>query len=856
MKFSVVLSLIIVSVHWLSFPAYAQDSKGINPFGTTIIPLNYVATTNAGASAGNNLFDPDGETQDPAQVMFESTRTSSISDAASDDSAESMANYTTSFTLDAGTGVVTGSFTGTVSGSAVNGPGFQDDPAANADATLRFSFEVESDSAMFEVMGNGQASGTPGPSIGSVSVELEGGSSTLIQRSIVGDGGSDSGSISESVTLGRGPYTFRIRVGGEAEYENSGDLGTTTFSATVTANVTITPVRASESIFWAANDGTFNVASNWEPAQAPGADDTVVFDRGADYTVTIPPTSTGRALVERGSVSFSGGPYNILGSDASAPSLVVGNSTSDEATLFVGNTQLTSVNATIGLGSNTDGVVQNFDGGAWRIDNALIVGDAGEGSLSIANDSPVAAGMTVIGNAANSTGFVSVTGASTDTTTPLDTGPLTVGNAGTGTLSISDAKVQSGEALIGEMDASTGTVNVGGATGNGEWTLGGALTIGDRGNGTLAITSGSVSTSGGESVTVGRSEGSTGFATVQGIDSFLGTLGGLFVGSNGMGNMLIDGGAMVQADFFNIGGLNRGDVSLGGSIVNAKGVTHSTIDVTTFQVGTFGRGILAVFDDALVTAETVDFGTGGPGGNATIEISESGVIQASGDISIGELDPADVEFAGKATVTLLSSSLLSGDRVLLREGSTINGSFGIIRVQNGLIDQGGTLAGLNNVEDLSPLKQELDPIGSLMIDGDLMKTGGVIEIGVRGLSAEEFGVLEVTGNADLTDATVRFVFVDGFLPQTGNMIPFLEVGGTLTMTPLAMEFEGVAEGFDFQVNEMDGMLMFEALNNAQALAQPPVGCSAGGGSGGASVMFPLLIVAITLRALRREKLRH
>ena len=57
----------------------------------------------------------------------------------------------------------------------------------------------------------------------------------------------------------------------------------------------------------------------------------------------------------------------------------------------------------------------------------------------------------------------------------------------------------------------------------------------------------------------------------------------------------------------------------------------------------------------------------------------------------------------------------------------------------------------------------------------------------------------------------------------------------------------------FDDADISGMLMFEALNNAQALPEPGVGCSAGGG---ALVMFPLLIAGVLLMAMRRERIRN
>jgi hypothetical protein len=76
-------------------------------------------------------------------------------------------------------------------------------------------------------------------------------------------------------------------------------------------------------------------------------------------------------------------------------------------------------------------------------------------------------------------------------------------------------------------------------------------------------------------------------------------------------------------------------------------------------------------------------------------------------------------------------------------------------------------------------------------------------------------VIHATGAVDIQNSTVVFTFIDGFLPQTGDTVPFLVADGGLTVANLVMEFEGVADGFQFEVTEENGMLVFEALSDAQ-----------------------------------------
>ena len=105
------------------------------------------------------------------------------------------------------------------------------------------------------------------------------------------------------------------------------------------------------------------------------------------------------------------------------------------------------------------------------------------------------------------------------------------------------------------------------------------------------------------------------------------------------------------------------------------------------------------------------------------------------------------------------------------------------------------------------------------------------------LDEGQFDSLVITGTADLIGTTIQFNFIDGFLPQTGDQIPFLVADGVVTFDGIIREFTGVADGFDYTVTESNGMLMFEALNDAQPLpvddGTTSVGCPLTPNSGAA-----------------------
>ena len=114
-----------------------------------------------------------------------------------------------------------------------------------------------------------------------------------------------------------------------------------------------------------------------------------------------------------------------------------------------------------------------------------------------------------------------------------------------------------------------------------------------------------------------------------------------------------------------------------------------------------------------------------------------------------------------------------------------------------------------------------EPIGTLTFGGNVNFGSGTLEIEVGGLAEGNYDVLHVIGAVDIQDSTVVFRFIEGFLPRIGDTVPFLVADGGITIANLTMEFEGVADGFLFDVREENGMLMFEALNDAQPIVVEP-----------------------------------
>ena len=173
-------------------------------------------------------------------------------------------------------------------------------------------------------------------------------------------------------------------------------------------------------------------------------------------------------------------------------------------------------------------------------------------------------------------------------------GFLYVGNGGSGVLSItngdnvSSTSSSSGGSCIGNNSGTTGVVRVDGVGSAWVWSSG--LTVGNSGSGTLSITNGaSVSSTGRGNITVGSSPyGPASVVTVDGPGSTLTGISSLFIEH---GSVLVRNGGIVNSGAgFSFGtslyAYSGGTLSItGGSTVTAVGASLSSGSLLTIDVG-------------------------------------------------------------------------------------------------------------------------------------------------------------------------------------------------------------------------------------------------------------------------------
>ncbi|MEJ1992663.1 MAG: autotransporter domain-containing protein [Maritimibacter sp.] len=288
---------------------------------------------------------------------------------------------------------------------------------------------------------------------------------------------------------------------------------------------------------------------------------------------------SGQIILDAGTTMFAGDMAGYTGA------LMVNNGT----LAITSATPAHSREGIIGLEAGTSGTaVIDGDGADWDMDYGLSVGLGGRGDLAVQNGGTItmANGNSFLGYSTGSTGAATVEG----TGSRLDSRyTIHVGYYGTGELTLADggtASVNSGAGslYLGRWAGSTGTLNIGAASGDAAVGAGTveatALTFG-AGTGTLVFNhtdadydfapditgAGTISHLAGVTNLTGNNSGFSGTTSVSGgllnVDGMLGgtlTLAGGSLGGNGtLGTLNVASGTLAPGH--SVGTLNVGDLS-------------------------------------------------------------------------------------------------------------------------------------------------------------------------------------------------------------------------------------------------------------------------------------------------------
>ena len=373
-----------------------------------------------------------------------------------------------------------------------------------------------------------------------------------------------------------------------------------------------------------------------------------------------------------------------------------------------------------------------IEGSRWENYGQLVVGDEGNGKLSILDGGYVESAGGYIGMGSDSISTVTVKGRMVvqESTDEDDTwhesinqsgwinyGNLVVGGEGIGTLSIEDGGyVSSSGASIGNQSDSSGTVTVTGGEilqestdednpwneliDGSRWINTGQLVVGGEGVGTLLIEKGGYVSSVGGSI--GSMSGSTGTVTVTGPNSVQESAavgddlewtingsrwensGELVVGGEGVGTLMIsDGGfvkntnAYIAKDMISTGtvtvtGENSEWKNDGSLYVGGSSVSHEEIDI---PYG--GEATLFIEKGGSVSSNYGYIGTGELARGEVTVTGEDSEWENSGDLVIGRYEGYGVMDVNDGGRVRSSNNLIIGGQ---------DGGYGTMDVNDGKVN--------------------------------------------------------------------------------------------------------------------------------------------------------------------------
>ncbi|MCM5557698.1 autotransporter domain-containing protein [Pleomorphomonas sp. JP5] len=327
--------------------------------------------------------------------------------------------------------------------------------------------------------------------------------------------------------------------------------------------------------------------------------------------------------------------------------VVVGGSAAEAGNMLLGihatggltiQSTLTTTGASFGWNSGSTGTASlSGSGASWTNTGDLYLGNEGTGTLSIADQASVHAGTTYLGSGYGSLGRLDLAGGGTFTST----GDLYVGFAGVGgssepaaegILNVTSGTVQNVNGAIANGTGSTGTATITGASSS--WTNTGRLTVGSGGVGTLTISAGGDVTS--VDGIIGQTTNTAGSsATVTGVGSTWTGTGTLFVGISGASELKVLSGGAVTSAAAVIGRHSTSKATVSGSGSSWNTGALSVGGDTSDPVGAAGNGTLAVSSSGSVTSSSAQLGLNSTdSGTATVGGSGS-TWKINGTLSVG-----------------------------------------------------------------------------------------------------------------------------------------------------------------------------------------------------------------------------
>jgi T5SS/PEP-CTERM-associated repeat protein len=294
----------------------------------------------------------------------------------------------------------------------------------------------------------------------------------------------------------------------------------------------------------------------------------------------------------------------------------------------------------IGLGGPGQGTV-TVSGveSTWNNTQQITVGENGSGSLSVSAGGRVSTGTAIVGDNSHR-GTVNINGFSSSMQV---TGRLTVGDGRSGSATVqSGGSLSSGSADVGALASGSGDVTITGP--NSIWDNNGVLTIGALGTGSVSIADRGTLVS--SRVSVSDGAGSFGSLTVTGAGSEARLTQALSIAR---GTTSVVAGALVRAANAEVG------VPVGGVGTLVVADPGSRLALTsTFDVGVEGHGVVRISDGGAVSTGAVMLADQAGSAGTALVSSAGSTWQIAGNLNVGNLGTGNLTISdgGFASATL------------------------------------------------------------------------------------------------------------------------------------------------------------------------------------------------------------
>jgi outer membrane autotransporter protein len=465
------------------------------------------------------------------------------------------------------------------------------------------------------------------------------------------------------------------------------------------------------------------------------------------------------------------------------------------------------------------------DGAGTEISSSqdILVGASGTGTLTVQNGARVEVDTNLdIGELADSHGTVVDTGAGTDF---ILFGNVTVGDGGTGSLSVLDGAILTdGQGSIGNSDKTISTALVSGA--GSSWSNSASFYVGAFGDGKLTVSKGG--TVNDVDFYVSGITGVTGTVLVTDLNSSIASTNSLNIGYAGTGNLEVANGGSATADTAGLG-VTAG--SFGEASVHGAG---SAINATTsLGIGEDGTGKLTIFDKGLVSdvSAALGFDTGSKG---TVIVDGPGSLWFNTSFLI-------VGYNGSGDLTVQNGGAVrdSQGMIAIQPGSsstvTVTGAGSAWT--NGQLEVGGNDIPLPGGGDGTLTIQDdgLVSAAALSIAHDVNSKGTINIGGAPGDAPTGAGMLDVptitfgagAGRINFNHTSQDYVFT-----------PALSGQGRLNQIAGITHLVADSSGFSGQSNVTGGTLYIDGMLGAGA-----INVSAGAALGGSGETGGIVTVA-------------